>query len=338
MSFDIFAPQVSKVASGLEGKIITIYGGNNLGKTKQATRFKKPYYLPFEQGLNAIAGVPFLPINNWSDFKKINKQLTSKATVEKAREMYQTIIFDEIEASARYCSRYVCDKYDSDTIASGREGFGLWKEYEFEYWEEIDKLIGAGFTVVYIAHEETDKTGKVRPKGDKRALSPIIDNSDIVVHLRSNGVDEKGRVVKSSGFMAETSEFFARSRFDYIDPYLPEFTAEALEFAIVEAIRKQEEAEGIKAVTYTEQKTTLQTEDLDFANLKTTIIDTGKKLAALGKGSIVVETIENYLGKGKQVKDFTKGQVQVMSVVLDELTNLLKVTELEKKEAEEIQE
>ena len=35
---DIFNPQVSTVAKGLEGKVILVYGGNNLGKTKQATR------------------------------------------------------------------------------------------------------------------------------------------------------------------------------------------------------------------------------------------------------------------------------------------------------------
>ncbi|KOS00963.1 AAA family ATPase, partial [Paenibacillus polymyxa] len=147
---------------------------------------------------------------------------------------------------------------DSDTIASGRDGFGLWKEYETAYWEEIDKLIGAGFTVVFIAHQTEDKEGKIWPKGDKRALAPVIDNSDIVVHVRSNGIDEKNQVIKSSAFLAETDKFFARSRFDYIQTGLKEFTAEALEEAIIKAIEKQEQVEGIKAVTYEEQKETLK--------------------------------------------------------------------------------
>jgi hypothetical protein len=327
-TLDIFNPPVSKVAKGLEGKIITIYGSNNLGKTKQATRFKKPYYLGFEKGLNAIAGVPFAAINNWSDFKKVNKQLTHKSTVAKAREYYQTIIFDEVEASARYCSKFICDKYEADTIASGRDGFGLWKEYETAYWEEIDKLIGAGFTVVFIAHQTEDKEGKIWPKGDKRALSPVIDNSDIVVHVRSNGTDEKNQVIKSSAFMAETDKFFARSRFDYIQTGLQEFTAEALEDAIIKAIEKQEEVEGITAVTYDEQKETLTGEELEFDKLKAKIIEYGKKLHANEKGSIVNEIIENNLGKDKKVTDFVKSQVEVMAVVLDELKD-----EVEKLEA-----
>ena len=89
--FDIFNPQVSVVAKGLEGKRIMIYGGNNLGKTKQATRMKKPFYLPFEKGVNAIGGIPFVPINSWADFKKVNKQLTSLATVQKAKELYNKV-------------------------------------------------------------------------------------------------------------------------------------------------------------------------------------------------------------------------------------------------------
>ncbi|MDY8021173.1 ATP-binding protein [Paenibacillus polymyxa] len=323
-TLDIFNPQVSVVARGLEGKIITIYGSNNLGKTKQATRFKKPFYLGFEKGLNAIAGVPFAAINNWSDFKKVNKQLTHKSTVAKAREVYQTVIFDEVEASARYCSKYICDKYDSDTIASGRDGFGLWKEYETAYWEEIDKLIGAGFTVVFIAHQTEDKEGKIWPKGDKRALAPVIDNSDIVVHVRSNGTDEKNQVIKSSAFLAETDKFFARSRFDYIQTGLQEFTAEALEEAIIKAIEKQEQVEGIKAVTYEEQKETLKSQDLDFEKLKTSIIAAGRFLHESGKGDAVTEIIENGLGKGKKVTDFTKNHVEMMVGVLDELNDAVR--------------
>ncbi|AYB37620.1 ATP-binding protein [Brevibacillus laterosporus] len=320
--FDIFNPQVSAVAKGLEGKVITIYGSNNLGKTKQATRMNKPYYLPFEKGLNAIAGIKYLPINSWSDFKKINKQLTKTSTLVKVKEMYQTIIFDEVEAASRYCQRYICNKYESETIAEGRGGYGLWKEYETEFWEEITKLIGAGFTVVFIAHQVIDE-GKVLPKGDKRALAPIIDNSDIVVHVRSNGVDEANRVIKSSAYLAETDKFFARSRFDYIDTYIEEFTAENLEATIIKAIERQEKAEGISAVTYTEQKSMQQSEELDYEELMNAITNVGKELQQQGKLEQVTEVVEKHLGPNKKVTECTKRQVQVMAIILDDLKDLL---------------
>ncbi|UZD72344.1 MULTISPECIES: ATP-binding protein [Bacillus amyloliquefaciens group] len=321
MAIDIFNPQVSVVAKGLEGKVITIYGSNNLGKTKQSTRMKKPLYLPFEKGLNAIAGVKFMAINSWADFKKVNKQLTKNA--EKAKETYQTIIVDEVDAFAKYATRYVCEQYDVERIKDGNDGFGLWKEYETEVWEEINKLIGVGFTVIFIAHAAEDKKGKVYPKGDKRVLAPVIDNSDIVLYLSSNGVDEDRKVIKSSAWLAETDEHFARSRFDYIDTYLPEFTAENLEKAIIGAVERQEEAEGIVAVTYEEQKQNNASEELDYDALMEQIKEVGIKLNGEGRLEEVNEITEKHLGKGVKVTECSRKQVNVMSVILDDLKDLL---------------
>lgn len=323
MSFDIFNPQISVVAKGLEGKVITIYGSNNLGKTKQATRMKKPFYLGFEKGIRAISGVPFLPINNWRDFKKINKQLTDPKNLEKAKELYQTIIFDEVYTSALYCQDFICKKYGAETIGEGNNGFGLWQHYENEFWSELDKLLGAGYTLVFIAHEDETKDGKKIPKGDKRSIKPVIDNSDIVAYLTSNGVDENNQVIKSSAWFAETDKFFARTKFDYMTTYLKEFTAENLEKAIIEAIEKQEEAEGIKAVTYEEQKEIYQSEELNFEELVQQINEIGTKLAEEDRVEEVVDIIEKYLGKGKKVSEAKKNQVEILAVILDELKDLL---------------
>ena len=52
MAIDIFNVSKSVIANGLEGKVILIYGGNNLGKSAQATRFPKPFVIACEMGLN----------------------------------------------------------------------------------------------------------------------------------------------------------------------------------------------------------------------------------------------------------------------------------------------
>jgi hypothetical protein len=326
--FDIFNPQVSVVAKGLEGKTIMIYGGNNLGKTKQSTRMKKPFYLPFEKGVNAISGVPFVPINSWADFKKVNKQLTSAATVEKAKELYNTIIFDEVEASAKYCQKYINGIYGVSRLKDGNDGFGLWKEYETEYWTEINQLTGAGYTVVFIAHKTENKDGFILPKGDKRALEPIVDNCDIVVYLESNGVDEDGKVINSSGYLAQTGRFFARSRFDYIDTKIDNFTAENLESAIITAIERQEAAEGVKAVSFQEQKSKFESEKLDYDKLMTDIGSVGEKFINANKANELVDIVEKHLGKGKKVSECTKMQVEVMSIIYDDLIDKAKELKL----------
>lgn len=314
--FNILEPQISKVAEGLEGKVILVYGGNNLGKTLQGTRMEKPLVLPFEAGLNAISGIPYFPINSWSDFKKINLSLTNERTLDKVKEMYKTIIFDEVQASANYCQEYLCDKYDADSIGSGNEGFGLWKEYETEYWREINRLTKAGFTVYFIAHSETDRdTGQTRPKGDKRALAPIINLADITIYLKSNGVDEDGRVVPSTGYLAETPEFFARSRFDYIDTVIKEYTAENLEEVLIRAIEEQAKRDGTTLISHDELVEMNDTR-LNYNDIMEQIKGEYQRLSELNKLEKYQEIVEEYLGKDAIVSETTEKQVQLLDLIL----------------------
>ena len=102
VSIDIFNPQVSAMAEGLAGKIITFYGGNNVGKTYTAARMSKPYFVATESGLNAQSGVKYNRINRWSDFRKIVKQLTDPRTVDKARAIYNTVVIDELVTPGVY--------------------------------------------------------------------------------------------------------------------------------------------------------------------------------------------------------------------------------------------
>lgn len=324
MSFDIFNPQVSVVAKGLEGKMILVYGNNSTGKTKQATRMPKPFYLGFEEGIRAISGIPFLPINSWIDFKKINKQLTNPKTIAEAKEMYQTIIFDEVYTSSKYCQDFICKKHGVETIGKGNDGFGLWTEYENEFWTELNLLMKSGYTLLFIGHEQMSKDEKKTvPKGDVRSMKPIRDNSDVVVYLTSNGVDEDRNVIKSSAWFAETDKFFARSRFDYIDTYLEEFTAENLENVIAQAVEKQEKAEGVAAVSFNEQKDRFKSEVLDYDTLMEQIKAIGGQLAEAEKMDELTDVVEKHLGSGKKVTECKKSQVQVMSVILDDLKDLL---------------
>ena len=63
MDFDIFNPPKTKVVAGVEGKTILVYSAERkLGKTLQASRMPKPFYLRFEQGANAIPDMPYAPL------------------------------------------------------------------------------------------------------------------------------------------------------------------------------------------------------------------------------------------------------------------------------------
>lgn len=325
LGIDIFNPQVSVVAHGLEGKVIMLYGTNNVGKTKQAVRAKNAYLFACESGLNALSGVRHHNISNWRDFKMAVDQFTNKKSIEKAKEMYSTIIIDEVYASSLFCQKYVCDTYGNGCVALGAGDaslkVNLYQVYERLYWEQINKLVGAGYTVIFIAHQQ-DKDGFITPKGDKRCINPIVDNCDIVTYLHPNGVDENGNVIKSSAYFAQTDQFFARSRYDYMTTYIEEFTIENLEQAIADGIQKQAEAEGVATVDYSVLQEQNAPTKLSYEELMGELQVYGGKLIEVDKADLVTEVVENTLGAGKKVTECTKKQVESMAIILDELKSI----------------
>lgn len=319
---DIFSPQVSQIAYGLEGKTILVYGGNNLGKTNQAIQMPKPYVLACESGLGATSGVAYNKINTWGEFKKVVKQFTNKATVDKAKEMYQTIIIDEVYASSVFCQDYCIATFGGGalTLGDGEGKVNLYQMYEKEYFRQINLLVGAGYTVVFIAHA-VEKDGFISPKGDKRCLNPIIDNCDFVVYLQSNGVDEEGKVIKSSAYLAQTDKFFARSRFTHTDTFIKEYTAANLEKAIIEGIKREEEATGIKSVSYEEQKAQNTSKVYTYEEVMDRLQEAGGKFAESGNMDILTEIVEGVLGANKKVSECTKKQIDALTIILDDLTD-----------------
>jgi hypothetical protein len=330
MSLDIFNPVVSAVSYDMAGKTILVYGSNRTGKTKQLTRLPKPYYLAFEKGLNGIAGVPFAPIQKWSDFIKINKQLTNPKTLEAAKAMYQTIVPDTVQAMALMCEDYICQKYEVERIKDGNKGFGLYKEYATEFARQINLLTSVGYTVAFISHESTrnfhDENGeeyeKIYPAGDKRSIDPICDLVDIIAYASVNGLDESGNEIKSSLFTKNTRKYHAGSRFDYLPGYIKEFTAENLQIAISEAVKKQEEIEGVKTVDFKTQNSQYVNKTLTFDELQAKIKEIAMKLNDLDRMDEYKEVVENILGTGKKVSEATKKQQQQLELILNELEML----------------
>lgn len=324
VTVDIFNPQTTVLSKDLAGKSFLIYGGNSRGKTAQAVRFPKPFVIATESGLNATAGVAYNRIDSWADFQKIVKQFTSKATREKARELYDTIIIDEVYAASLLCQDYVQTVIGEgaltlgDTVDGGK--INLYQAYEKLFFKAINTLLSCDYTVVFIAHEQVDnKTKQIVPKGDRRAIDPIRDFTDYVIYLQSNGVDEDGKVIPSSAYLAETPDFFARSRFEGTPTYLPEWNVEALIEAVRIGIEAEEKKTGIKAVSYEEQKAQNTTVAYDYDEVMAEIQTVGQKMAEAGYIDDLTDIVEETLGKGKKVTQCTKKQLEAMVIILDNL-------------------
>ena len=291
--------------------------------TAQTTKAEKPYVFACESGLNGISGVSYNKINNWRDFKKAVKQFTSKETIDKAKELYKTIIIDEVYASSIFCQDFICQRLGINSFGDNENSkINAWQEYEKEYWREVNKLVGSGFTVIFIAHAE-EKDDFIRPKGDKRCINPIVDNCDIVAYVKANGVNEDGNVIHSSAYFAETNEFFARSRFTYMRPYIEDFTIENFMAAINEAIDKQSETEHIETVDYAEQVAQNTTVQRSYEELMEELGKLGEQMASNGRFEELTEIVENLLGKGKKANSLKKGQEQIIETLIDDLKDAL---------------
>lgn len=329
---DIYNLPKSTVSYDMAGKTILIYGSNRTGKTHQACQFPKPIYLGFENGLNGIANVPYKFFNTWGEYLQLMKAYLAPQNIEKTREVYQTFIFDTVQAAALMCQEYVCGMYGANSIKEGNSGFGLWTEYETEFKKQINKLIKGGFTVIFISHETTreftDENGKsyskIYPAGDKRSIDPVCDAVDIIAYASVNGLDDSGNEILSSLYMKNTKKYHAGSRFAYLVGHLQEFTAANLQAAIKEAVIAEEQATGVKTVSYEEQLENRKTEKPDFETVKATI---GKYAVALGKLNRAEEytkIVSNYLKI--KVSAAVPSQLDQLIFILEDLQQLKDVT------------
>lgn len=332
--FDIFNPKVSKVIAGIEGKMLLFHSAERkLGKTAQACRMPNVFYLRFEQGINAIDGLPYADLTSWRDFRQVNKQLTDPKTLDKAKELYTTIVFDTVDVAVQWCEDFVCTANGITKLGDlpYGQGYSLMSK---EWFKEINKLTNAGYAVIFIAHSKEKE--KIDPiTGEKyMQLCPVGGSSadlilnlvDFIGYIRSNGLDENGNEILSSIYFANTREFQAGSRFKYMPKVIKEFTAENVIAAIKEAVEKEEKETGHKAVSINEHKKEEKKEQIPFDDLMAEIQELGQKLVEADKMSELTAIVEDVLGTGKKVSQCTEKQYDAVAAIYDELKD--KVAEL----------
>jgi len=301
--------KVSKITTDLRGKIITIYGYNDLGKTYQASKFKNPVFIPFEEGLNGISGAIVLKANKWSDFTGHLRTLGGKKWCKILEQEQVTIVCDGIK--------------------TGNKGYGLWQEYQDEMFNQVNKLLKLGFTVVFLGHEKFDKDKeKFVIEGDERNIAPIRNNSDYIVYLKSNGIDEEGNPIHSSGYLAETDEFFARCRNIYTERYIEDFTAENLEKVIIAGLIKEKEMSGQKDdIDYKAQREIYEGEEPTHEELKESIGELFTRFEEIDKLEEYADIVTEHLGEDVAVSETTKKQIQPLMRIKQDLEELLEEIE-----------
>lgn len=347
-SIDIFSVQPHAVSRDMRGYSVFLYGGWKTGKTTTAVKFPKHFLLAFEKGYSAIPGAMAQPINSWSEFRQVLRQLKE----EQAKEMFETIIVDTGDIAYDYCVKYICNNYvraDGGTGVDTLSDIPFGKGYgmvEKEFDECLRQIVQMGYGLVVISHE-TDKTfknengtefNKIVPTLDKRANNVLARMCDIIGYTRSvpDGDTGKEKVVM---FMRGTSRFEAGSRFKYTPDYI-DLSYNNLVKAIGEALDKQMEEDGSEFFTDERENVHIDTtSNLDFDelmkefnNMVINIEGSSDMTGETPEGERfreywqprITQIVEKYLGKGHKIKDATRDQVEAIDLIVGDMHELIK--------------
>lgn len=319
--------QPNVVSRDLREKIVMIYGDPKTGKTTTACKFPKPILIAFEKGYNAIGGVYAVPINKWTEFKTVLKQLKT----DQVKEKFETVVVDTVDIAYDLCEKYVCQKEGVDNIKDIPFGGG-YAMVEKEYDEALRSIALEGYGLVTISHAtdkpEKDEKGedysKIVPTLNKRASKVVTRMADIIGYSR--GVKNDEGEIRTLLFMRGTDRYVAGSRFKYTPSYI-ELTYQNLVNAIADAIEKQEKEDGDVVVDKKESIYAEQTHfefDEVMEEIQATIgqLMADEKLQEVNAPKIT-EIVEIHLGKGKKVSQATKDQADILALILSDMKDLL---------------
>lgn len=297
------------------------------GKTTIASKFPKALLLAFETGYLAIPGIMAQPINKWSEFKQVLKQLKD----DKAHEQFDNLIVDTVDIAYDLCEKYICNQEGVDTINQIPYGGGYAKAGK-EFDEALRSIPQMGYGLVMISHSQ-DKTFKDENGEEYNQIVPTLANRPrLIVDRMSDLIGYAHPVQEEDGsthtvlYMRGTPRFIAGSRFKYT-PDKIEFTYDNLVNAISDAIDKQAAEDDGKFITDKRTDAYNVEPEQDFASMMEEFKDLTHKIQAnVDKEEFkskwapkIISITDKYLGKGKKVADCTEAQVEQLELILIDL-------------------
>lgn len=297
------------------------------GKTTIASKFPKALLLAFETGYLAIPGIMAQPINKWSEFKQVLKQLKD----DKAHEQFDNIIIDTADICYDLCEKYICNQEGVDNISQIPYGQG-WNKVSKEFDEALRSIPQMGYGLVMISHSQ-DKTFKDENGEEYNQIVPTLANrprlivdrmSDIIGY--AHPVQEEDGSTHTVLYMRGTPRFVAGSRFKYTPDYI-DFTYDNLVNAIGDAIDKQAAEDDGKFITDKRTDAYNVEPEQDFASMMEEFKDLTHQIQHNVEpdefkskwAPKIISITDKYLGKGKKVADCTEAQVEQLELILIDL-------------------
>ena len=336
---DLLNIEPHQVSRDLRGYSVFFYGDPKSGKTTIATKFPRHLLLAFEKGYNAIPGAMAQPINSWSEFRKVLRQLKD----EKVKEKFETIIIDTADIAYDYCEAYICANAKRSDGGVGVDAVGdipFGKGYTLvakEFDECLRNIVQMDYGLVLISHAVdktfTDENGKefnqIVPTLGNKPRNIVSRLCDIIGYSRAVQLEDGSTTTKL--FMRGTPRYIAGSRFKYT-PAVIDFNYQSLVNAIGEAIDEQMKEDGAEYFTQARKNLYKSTiEELDFDKLMEDFQSIINHLIENNSDEEfktywqprIVQITEKYLGKGQLVSKCGRDQVEALDLIVSDLKELL---------------
>lgn len=324
------------VSKDIKGYSFLIYGMAKVGKTTFAASFPKSLILGFEIGYKAIPGAMAVPVNSWSEFLQILRQLkTEKNKAELAKNKgehydlrFETIVVDIVDIAWSLCEKYVLSQQGVDKVSDIPYGGG-YSMIANEFDSKMRSLIQMGYGVIFITHdkviasEDNPKVKSITCSLASRPKNIITRMVDVYGYLTVEK-DESGALVRKMHVRA-TPEWDAGTRFKYLDESIDLSYKSVLE-AIDRAIDKETEERGInfsttEYINYDPGKPAHSFDDLK-ASIDASIVKLMEKDEDRYSKEIT-QIVDNRLGKGKKLNKATEENIEQLEVIDSDLKALL---------------
>jgi len=326
---DIFAIEPSVITRDLSGKSFFIYGGVKTGKTSNAVKFPKPFIIGFEKGWNMLSGVIGQPVNKWSEALKVKKQLLQDAEKvekgEKPETTFKTVIVDTVTIAYAKCEEHILAKENVEYLDETESKRG-YKAVKREFDDFFQEIVKAGYTLVAIAHDETrqvkvngEKLDKTQPAIEKRGFEVLAGLVDVLAYAaieeQEDGSNQMTLTMRGNQFLE------AGTRNPYMSEKIP-FTYDALLEDMKQAIDRQE-SEGAVVVNAPTMVYKDQSKTADFDTTVSKIRAIAVALNDQGLTDKYASVTNTHLGKGKLVRDCDASQIDLLSLILDDLNDIV---------------
>lgn len=333
---DLLNLEPSKISRDLTGYITYVFGPPKVGKTTLA-KDMNALIVACEDGTRALTGAYVQKARNWADIRALMRFCKDP----KMKERYKSIAIDTVDVCASYCEKYVCAQLDIQTLGEGGWSKNGWTVFKKEFEEVFRTIAMEGYAVLFISHDKTEEI--TRPDGSKftrivataqSSVNNIIKNmSDLIGYGYFDPItQERYMMLRSLDGMVDVG-----CRFQYIEPKI-QFGYKYLADALNAAIDKEEEIAGAGAVI--QQRAQEEVKELDFDALMKEFNDIianipgssdmnqstpeGKQFIEYWAPRITEITIR-YLGNGKKVSQCTRAQSEQLSLIVDELKEMIKL-------------